>query len=57
MLHLIDKKNKIIIYLFFLLILSTTSGKYTENQKYYSPTINQINIVGLSDSDNNKIYN
>ena len=53
--QLIDKKNKIIIYLLFLFILSTTSGKFAENQKIYSSTINQINIKGLSKADNEKI--
>tara|TARA_B110000027_G_scaffold80075_1_gene85265 strand:+ start:807 stop:1481 length:675 start_codon:yes stop_codon:yes gene_type:complete len=53
----IDKKNKIIIYLSLLLILSTTSGKFTENQNNYSSTINQINIEGLSNIDNKKIFN
>ena len=57
MLQLIDKKNKIILYLFLLLILSTTSGKYLENQNSYSSRINQINVVGLSDTDNLKIFN
>ncbi|MDB4193286.1 FtsQ-type POTRA domain-containing protein [Candidatus Pelagibacter sp.] len=55
--QLIDKKNKIIIYLFFLFILSTTSGKFIENQKSYSSSINQINIEGLSDTDSSKISN
>jgi len=55
--QLIDRKNKIIIYLLFLFILSTTSSKFLENKKSYSTTINQINIEGLSDTDNLKIYN
>ena len=55
--QLIDKKNKIIIYLLFLLILSTTSVKFKENQNSYSFKINQINIEGLSGADNSKIYN
>ena len=50
----IDKKI-IIIYLLFLLILSTTSGKFVESQNSYS-SINQINIKGLSNADNSKIY-
>ena len=54
--HLIDKKNKIIIYLLLLFILSTTSGKFLENKKKYSYTVKQINIEGLSNSDNNKIF-
>ena len=55
--QLIDKKNKIIIYLISLLILSTTNGKFVKNQNVYSSTINQVNIRGLSDTDNKKIYN
>ena len=46
--QLTDKKNKIIIYLLLLFILSTTSGKFLENQNSYPSTINQINIEGLS---------
>ena len=57
MLQLIGKKNKIIIYLLLLFILSTTSGKFLENQNSYSSKINQINIVGLSSPDISKIYN
>jgi len=55
--RLIDKKNKITIYLLFLFILSTTTGKFLENQNSYSSTINQINIVGLSKINNLKISN
>ena len=51
----IDKKNKIILYLLFLLILSTTSGKFTDSQNSYSSTIKKINIEGLSNSKNSKI--
>ena len=57
MLQLIDKKNKIILYLFLLFILSTTSGKYLENQNSYFSRIDKINVVGLSGSDNLKIFN
>ena len=55
--QLIDKKKIIIIYLLLLFILSTTNGKLTSHQKNYSSKINQINIEGLSDKDNSKIYN
>jgi cell division protein FtsQ len=55
--QLIDKKNKIIIYLLLLLILSTTSGKFVENQSSYYSTINQVNIEGLSNTNNLKIFN
>ena len=53
--QLIDKKYKIVTYLIFLFILSTTTGKFTENQKSYSSTINTINVTGLSNNDNLKI--
>tara|TARA_B100000768_G_C11166623_1_gene326873 strand:- start:171 stop:848 length:678 start_codon:yes stop_codon:yes gene_type:complete len=55
--QLIDKKYKIIIYILFLLILSTTSREFIENQNNYFFKINQINIEGLSNKDNLKIYN
>jgi cell division protein FtsQ len=51
------KKNKIIIYLLFLFILSTTSLKFNENQNNHSPKINQINVEGLSGNYSSKIYN
>ena len=57
MLQLIDKKNRIIIYLLLLLILSTTSKKYLQNQDNFFSTINQINVNGLSNTDNSKIFN
>jgi len=50
--QLIDKKNRIIIYLIFLLILSTVSSKNIENKRNYSINIDKINVSGLS-SDNN----
>ena len=55
--QLIDKKNKIIIYLLLLFILSTTSGKYIENQNRYFSKTNQINIEGLSNAYKSKISN
>ena len=56
--HLLtDKKNKVITYLLLLFILSTTTGRYAENQNNYSSKINQINIEGLSSRDSSKIYN
>ena len=54
--QLIDKKNKVILYLLLLFILSTTSGKFVDSQNSYSTIINQINIEGLSSDDNKKIY-
>ena len=55
--QLIDKKKKIIIYLLFIFIFSTINGKFPENQESYSTKVNQINIVGLSSTDNAKILN
>ena len=56
MMHqLVNKKNKIIIYLLLLFILSTTSGKFIKNQNSYSSKINKINIKGLSSKDSSKI--
>ena len=55
--QLIGKKNKIAIYIIFLLILSTTSNKKIVNQKSYLTTINEITVVGLSDDNNIQIKN
>ena len=55
--QLIDKKNKITIYVLLLLALSTTSGKFSGNNISYFSQINQINIKGLSSTNNSKIYN
>ena len=51
----IDKKNKIIVYLLFLFVLSTTNSQFAENQNNYSYKINKINIQGLSNIDTKKI--
>ena len=51
----LDKKNKVIIYLIFLLILSTTKGKILEQQKRYSLKINNIKVFGLTNSKNLEI--
>ena len=54
--QLTDKKNTIVIYLFFLFILSTPNNlNYKEQEKNLSLTINKIDISGLSDIDNLKI--
>jgi cell division protein FtsQ len=53
--QLIDKKKKILIYLLFLIILSTTNNKSLEIQKNYLVTINTINVSGLSNDKNLKI--
>ena len=51
------KKNKIIIYLLFLIILSTTSAKFINDQKRLSSSISKINITGLSEKKNSEILN
>ena len=54
--QLIDKKYKIIIYLIFLFVLSTTSGKYVENKNYFSENNKiKVDVVGLSNSKNLEI--
>ena len=53
----IDKKNMIAIYLLLLFTLSTINGKFIENKEIYSSSINKINIEGLSNVNNSKIYN
>jgi cell division protein FtsQ len=49
------KKNKIIIYLLFLFILSTTSAKFINDQKALSSSVSKINITGLSEKKNLEI--
>ncbi len=51
------KKNKIIIYLLFLFILSTTSVKFINDQNKLSSSVNKINITGLSERKNLEISN
>ena len=52
-----DKKNKIIIYLLFLFILSTTNAKFINDQKTPSSSVSKINITGLSERKNLEILN
>ncbi len=53
----IDKKNKIIIYLILLFILSTTNGKLLEQKKKYTLKIDNIKVFGLTISKNIEIQN
>ena len=55
--QLTDKKNKIIIYLILLFILSTTSGKFAITQNSYLSTDNKISVEGLSNTENFNISN
>ena len=52
-----NKKNKVIIYLIWFFILSTTNGKFAISQNNYLPIDNNIKIEGLSDIENSKISN
>ena len=51
------KKNKIIIYLLFLFILSTTSAKIINDQNILSSSVSKINTTGLSERKNLEISN
>ena len=53
----IDKKKNIVIYLIFLILLSTTGNKSLEFQKINAVTINKINVSGLSSNNNLQITN
>ena len=53
----IGKKNKIIIYLLFLFILSTTSAKFINDQNIISSSVSKINTTGLSERKNLEISN
>ena len=55
--QLIGKKNKIIIYLLFLFILSTTNAKLINDQNILSSSVSKINITGLSERKNLEILN
>jgi len=53
----IGKKNKIVIYLIFLFILSTTNGKFSNQQIKYSLKVDKIEVTGLSNGKNLEIQN
>ena len=53
----IGRKKKIIIYLLFLFILSTTSARFISDQNKPSLLISKINITGLSERKNLEILN
>jgi cell division protein FtsQ len=53
MMHqLTGKKNKVVLYIIFLLLLSTTSEKFSAKQKVHNLKIDKINVNGLSNSQN-----
>ena len=53
----IDKKNKVIVHLIFLFILSTTSGKVLEQKKKFSLKIVNIKVLGSTIVKNLEIQN
>ena len=55
MLQLIDKKNKVAIYLIFFFILSTVSNKVLVGQKHHYTLTDNIEVLGLSPNNNMKI--
>ena len=55
MLQQIDKKQKLFIYLFFLLLLTTFNNLSLSNSEYLKLKINQIKVSGLSSENNLKI--
>jgi len=50
--QLIDKKNRITIYLILFIILSTISNKGIENKKNYLDKFIKIDVSGLSNNKN-----
>ncbi len=55
MLQQIDKKQKLFIYLFFLLLLTTFNNLSLSNSEYLKLKVNQIKVSGLSNENNFKI--
>ena len=55
--QLIDKKNKIVIYLLLLLILSTTSNKIAVNQEKNISKFNMLDVRGMSNSNKLELIN
>ena len=55
--QLTDRKNKILTYMIFLLLLTTVIKKTEVNKKNYSISINKIKVSGLSKDNNQKISN
>ena len=53
----IDRKKRILVYIVFLLILSTFSFKISNQPKKYLLKINKIIVAGLSNSKNLEIQN
>ena len=48
----IDKKNKLYIYLFIFLLLSTLNNQKIIKSKLFDFNINQVKVSGLSEKNN-----
>jgi len=55
MLQKIDKKQKLFIYIFFLLLLTTFNNLSLSNSEYLKLKINQIKVSGLNSKNNIQI--
>ena len=56
MLRLIDKKSKLFFYLILFILLSTQITKNKNTKKNFITNLKNIEIAGLSDENNYKIY-
>ena len=56
MLQLTDKKKNFFLYLFLFLLLSTLTNKNLNTKKNHSIKINQLEVHGLSEEGNFKVY-
>ena len=57
MLQSIDKKNKVIIYIIFFLLISTVTNKNILHDKNYNTKKIDVNVSGLSNDHNLEITN
>ena len=57
MLQSIDKKNKVIIYIIFFLLISTVTNKNILHDKNYNIKKIDVNVSGLSNNQNLEITN
>ena len=56
MLQLIDRKLKIFFYLILFILLSTQITKNKDNKIDFTTNLNNIEVIGLSDKNNLKVY-
>ena len=56
MLQLIDRKLKIFFYLILFILLSTQITKNKDININFNTNLNNIEVIGLSDENNLKVY-